>query len=660
MADTGAVRRDEPAINLIPMSKAAQLKKKASEFEQKRQYDRALATYIQAIEASSGSPDEIDIPLYNRVGDLHLRLGDLEQAVAYYEMAVDLYSEGGFFNNAIALCNKVLRHSPSRASIYYKLGKISARKGFTSDAKQNFLEYADRMQKAGDSDEAFRALKEFADLCTGQDDVRLMLADQLARAGRNPEALEQLQIVHDTMVAEGRDTEASATLERMRGIDPSVEPKRGLTQPRQKHDGLVFIDVDYEAPANAGSLPKAVDIPQPVKFSEVVEHPILPGVEFGGERPLTAEEFGAQELPPAADVHVQGTLDSLTIDSPLSGIHPVDDPIGGLTPTLAVETIDSFDSTIISSPESIVDEPTSFVADAGGAPLEGLTTGFDGHNDPLGALSSHVETPSSPFGDDAVESLLPPDDTETLELAPPDPALIPGFAPLELEGAALNELAPTELESAELDPAIERSEDITAPAEPVSGVEREDDYFVDLQEWLLETEPPKNPRMTAADEAEGEDNGAVQTDFSEMLDTFKRGIAQNVDESDSESHYDLGVAYMEMGLVDEAIEQFQKVIRFSDATSDRRVRAYESLGQCFIERQQYGAATASLARALTEKSFSDDTLVGVLFLLGYAAESERRWNDALTYYQRVYAVDIHFRDVTDRLARVQAALEGSA
>ena len=44
----------------------------------------------------------------------------------------------------------------------YKLGKISALKGFKNDARANFLEYADRMKKAGKVDEAFRALAEFA------------------------------------------------------------------------------------------------------------------------------------------------------------------------------------------------------------------------------------------------------------------------------------------------------------------------------------------------------------------------------------------------------------------------------------------------------------------------------------------------------------------
>src|SRR5664279_2935020 len=91
------------------------------------------------------------------------------------------YEQKKQFNKASALCNKILRNAPGRNSVYYKLGKISARKGFVNDAKQNFLEYADRMQKAGQLEEAFRALKEFADLCPGLDDIRLMLADQLVK-----------------------------------------------------------------------------------------------------------------------------------------------------------------------------------------------------------------------------------------------------------------------------------------------------------------------------------------------------------------------------------------------------------------------------------------------------------------------------------------------
>src|SRR5687767_1983249 len=229
------------------MSNLEKLKKKAAEFEQKKQFDRALETYVQIIEQTKEN-DEKDVAIYNRVGDLYLRLTKTDQAVHYYEQAVDLYTDGGYLNNAIELCNKILRHAPSRHQIYYKLGKISAKKGFNSDAKKNFLEYADRMHRAGRDTDAFKALQEFADLCPGQDDIRLMLADQLARAGKAAEAIEQLQILHESLDAEGRTAEAEATVERMHTLDPSVEPRRSKT-PRQKEaGGLVFLDVGGSPP----------------------------------------------------------------------------------------------------------------------------------------------------------------------------------------------------------------------------------------------------------------------------------------------------------------------------------------------------------------------------------------------------------------------------
>src|SRR5688572_15235035 len=208
------------------MSKLASLKKKAADLE-KKSPDKALPVYVELLAEMEKEPQEMDIALFNRVGDLMVKAGKVTQAVDFYERAVDHYVDGGFFNNAIALCNKILRSSPGRSTVYYKLGKISAHKGFKADAKQNFLEYADRMQKAGQVDEAFRALAEFADLCPDQTDIRLMLADQLAKAGKNKDAVEQLQILHEQLDAEGNSSEAAAAAQRMKALDPSVEPRTG-------------------------------------------------------------------------------------------------------------------------------------------------------------------------------------------------------------------------------------------------------------------------------------------------------------------------------------------------------------------------------------------------------------------------------------------------
>ena len=145
--------------------------------------------------------------------------------------------------------------------------------------------------------------------------------------------------------------------------------------------------------------------------------------------------------------------------------------------------------------------------------------------------------------------------------------------------------------------------------------------------------------------SDGEEEPQEQQDFAEMLAKFKQGVTSNVDDTDHESHYDLGVAYKEMGLLDEAISEFQKALR----GTEQRVRTYEALGQCFVEKRQYQIAMTILQRALNDAGASDDTLVGVLYLLGYASESLQKWGDAVGYYERVFTVDIQFRDVGDRL-----------
>ena len=129
------------------MSNAAKHRKKAAEFEQLKQIDRAIASYIKAIEESEAEGADIDVALFNKVGDLTLRQGRVADAVTYYERAVEHYATAGLFNNAIALCNKILRSAPGRSNVYFTLGRICAKKGLRGDATRNFLEDATRMQQ---------------------------------------------------------------------------------------------------------------------------------------------------------------------------------------------------------------------------------------------------------------------------------------------------------------------------------------------------------------------------------------------------------------------------------------------------------------------------------------------------------------------------------
>ena len=167
------------------------LKEQARRHEQNEEWQKALDQYQKAIRGLA-TDDQADIGLYNRVGDLFVRVGKLDAAVEHYEQAVDLYREAFLPNNAIAVCKKIIRNVPKRHEAFLKIGQIRAEQGFLPDARTNFLTYAERMQKAGDLDESFRALIEFCDLAPDDVEVRITVADQMVASGRAEEGVQQL------------------------------------------------------------------------------------------------------------------------------------------------------------------------------------------------------------------------------------------------------------------------------------------------------------------------------------------------------------------------------------------------------------------------------------------------------------------------------------
>src|SRR5687767_2371101 len=141
------------------MKSIAKLRDDARKHEQKEEWDKAIAAYVQVLDlGEQGDGSDLDLPLYNRVGDLYVRVGRTADAVTYYARAADQYAEAGLYNNAIALCNKALRYDANRLDVLRKLGSFSASQGFYTDARRWYLEYAEKSIKKGELDEAFAAL----------------------------------------------------------------------------------------------------------------------------------------------------------------------------------------------------------------------------------------------------------------------------------------------------------------------------------------------------------------------------------------------------------------------------------------------------------------------------------------------------------------------
>src|SRR6266481_1461972 len=249
------------------MSKLEQLKEKAKGLEAKDP-KKAVETWLDVL--NNQDDTNPDLSIYNRVGDLYIKLKDPALAADYYDQAVDKYAELGFHNNAIAMCNKVLRNAPARQTTYLKLAKLYAAKGFMSEAKQNFVEYAERMQKVGKIEHAFAALKEFTDISPESASLREMLSEHLKMYGADPGKR--------ASSAGGRVTPPAARTAPPPGGDDVH--KSGS----RKTSSLVFLDLDAPSvakgqkapPAPPKAPPPAPEPPPPVAeklIEEVVPEP---------------------------------------------------------------------------------------------------------------------------------------------------------------------------------------------------------------------------------------------------------------------------------------------------------------------------------------------------------------------------------------------------
>jgi tetratricopeptide (TPR) repeat protein len=195
-------------------------------------------------------------------------------------------------------------------------------------------------------------------------------------------------------------------------------------------------------------------------------------------------------------------------------------------------------------------------------------------------------------------------------------------------------VAPASMPLASIPPAAE------PPAVPAS------DEYIDLSDLLGVSDERQNETRFFVQETDP--TGDEDRDFAELLSQFKQKIAENVAHDDIGSHYDLGIAFKEMGLLDEAISEFQVALR----GGDDRLKIFEELGQCFLLKKQFNIAVKVLSRALQFEPDDEIELIGVYYHLGRAFEELEDRSNALDAYERVVGLDINFKDVADRMARL--------
>jgi pilus assembly protein FimV len=278
--------------------------------------------------------------------------------------------------------------------------------------------------------------------------------------------------------------------------------------------------------------------------------------------------------------------------------------------------------------------------------------------------------------EDASAAFVPIEIEEALAIDPPlPPAVIEEELPptaqpapaLELE----NVLDITEAPKAKPSKSVPPSR----PAAAAGGQSTEDilgDFLQDLEQSELADFAPKPttskpapapaPAMTAApamdrrvssDMKDAESANVLSDILSELRDETSEAAEP---EEDPETHYNLGIAFKEMGLLDEAIGELQKVCHAVDrgATFSQPIQALTWLAQCLVDKGAPEAAVRWYQKALQLPGLDPGSRCSIYYDLGAAYQAAGDNKSALTNFMEVYGSNIDFRDVASRIKALKA------
>ena len=144
--------------------------------------------------------------------------------------------------------------------------------------------------------------------------------------------------------------------------------------------------------------------------------------------------------------------------------------------------------------------------------------------------------------------------------------------------------------------------------------------------------------------------GAGEQSLEEVFAAFKEHVKEQVGEDDSRTHYDLGIAYKEMGLMDEAINEFETASK----SAERFRESCTMLAICHRERQQTDQAAVWYRKAIDAAGDDPEALSALRYELGELLLEAGDRSGALSVFRDVLQSNPAYRDVQHRIAELES------
>jgi tetratricopeptide (TPR) repeat protein len=187
----------------------------AQKYVQKGHLDKAIKEYQKIVQA-----DASDLRVWLKIGDLQVKTGRREEAVATYRKVADAYAEGGFHPQASAVYKQILRLNPRNTSVYRRLADLSRQQGMVPDSLMQLEMLYKRLVKENRFKEALKVVSEMVELDPENVALRIRLAEGCSRENMRQEAVAEFRKAAELLRTSDRLQDFIKVAERLLWHDP--------------------------------------------------------------------------------------------------------------------------------------------------------------------------------------------------------------------------------------------------------------------------------------------------------------------------------------------------------------------------------------------------------------------------------------------------------
>ena len=204
----------------MPIDRDATLKQ-AEKLLRQGKLDGAIAEYVRLVEDQPRDWNAI-----NALGDLYVRAGDLDRAVAQFTQVADYLFGEGFFPKAAALYKKALKVKAVHEHTLLRLSEIASQQGLLADARAYLRQLGRQRRDRGDTRGAADCLVRLARLDEADGDAKLAGARAAQALGNTPQAVHLFKDAADELAKSGRGKEALDALAEASALGPGDQDLR--------------------------------------------------------------------------------------------------------------------------------------------------------------------------------------------------------------------------------------------------------------------------------------------------------------------------------------------------------------------------------------------------------------------------------------------------